>query len=111
VHTSLIFWVPTTLLLELHGRLPSVAPDALWWLLIGSVALYLHTRTLLAPFLAVHADLPGTLAMLTAWRLAGQHLGLCVATLVVGSLPVALPLAILALALSSSLSGPAQSAF
>jgi hypothetical protein len=111
VHTSIIFWVPTTLLLALRDRLQSSIPDVIWWLLIACVALYLHTRTLLAPFLAIHGDLPGTLAMLTAWRLAGQHLGVCMATLVLGSLPAALPLGILALTVARGLTGPAQEAF
>jgi hypothetical protein len=119
VHTSIIFWVPIGLVLVLRQWLLSVAPDEfagnialdiLWWLLIASLAVYLHTRTLLAPFLAVHGDLPATLAMLMAWRLAGRHFGVCLATLVVGSLPVALPLVLLALALARTLEGPAQAA-
>jgi len=110
VHTSIVFWVPTTLLLTLRERLQLTTPDVFWWLLLACVALYMHTRTLLAPFLAIHGDLPGTLAMLTAWRLAGQHLGVCMATLVLGSLPVALPLGILALVVARNLSGPAQEA-
>jgi hypothetical protein len=118
-HTSIIFWVPIGLVLVLRQWLVSIAPDdfaanipldTLWWLLIASLAAYLHTRTLLAPFLAVHGDLPATLAMLMAWRLAGRHFTVCLATLIVGSLPVALPLVLLALALAPTLEGPAQAA-
>jgi hypothetical protein len=119
VHTSIIFWVPIGLLLTLRGWLQSIMGDVsaadfplnvVWWLVLAGAALYLHARTLLAPFLAVHADLPGTLAMLVAWRLAGQHLGLCVATFVIGSLPVGLPLALVALAVIWSLSDSAEAA-
>ena len=119
VHTSIIFWVPVALLLSLRQWLVmaigAVAAfqfvvDTFSWLAIVSVAVYLHTRTLLAPFLAVHADLPSTLAALEAWRLAGQHFSVCFATLVVGTVPVGLPLAIAALVLVRSLSGAAQEA-
>jgi hypothetical protein len=119
VHTSIIFWLPIGLLLVLHQWLLSIAPDEfgtntpldiLLWLLIAGLAIYLHTRTLLAPFLAVHADLPATLAMLMAWRLAGRHFAVCLATLVLGSLPVALPLVLLALALARAVEGPARAA-
>jgi hypothetical protein len=120
VHTSIIFWVPIGVLLKLRQWLLAIAPEelaaafpvaVLSWLPILGLALYLHTRTLLAPFLAVHADLPGTLAMLAAWRLAGQHFALCLSTLVMGSLPVALPLGLLTLGIAQSLSEPAQTAF
>jgi hypothetical protein len=109
VHTSAIFWVPVGLLVVLRYGLEAVTQDGpgsrtlegLWWLLIAVVAVYLHTRTLLAPFLAVHADLPGTLATLVAWRLSGRRFALCLAALVLGALPVGMPLALLALAIWS----------
>jgi len=118
VHTSLIFWAPVGLVFAARswqeGALPlmvvpEVVVDALWWLVIAGLALYLHTRTLLAPFLAVHADLPGTLAALEAWRLGGQHFSICLATLIVGSLPVGLPLGLLAFGVLR-LSGDGQGA-
>ena len=119
VHTSLIFWAPIGLLVAARRWqaealptmwVPEVLVGGLWWLLITSLALYLHTRTLLAPFLAVHSDLPGTLAALEAWRLGGQHFLACFATLVLGTLPVAVPLVLLALGVAHNLPGPAQGA-
>lgn len=108
VHTSVIFWAPVGLLLQVHSWQEAAAPlqgtlrplgAMAWWMLIGGVALLLHTRTLLAPFLAVHSDLPGTLAALEAWRLSGRHFMACLATFVVDSLPVGLPLGLLGLSL------------
>ena len=117
VHTTIVFWVPIGLLLELGAWMAAmVMPNAgalgplaggLCWLLIAVVALGLHTRTLLAPFLAVHADLPGTLAALEAWRLSGRHFGLCLATFVLACLPIAVPIAVVALTLAITLPGPA----
>src|SRR5207249_8836246 len=83
----------------------------LWWLVIGAVGLVIHTRTLLAPFFAIHADLPGTLAALEAWRASGRHFGLCLATLVIAGGPVAVPLLVLAFGLMLTLSGQALAAF
>jgi hypothetical protein len=114
VHTSLIFWVPIGMLFAAREWQAKSSPasgaadtviSSLWWLAIACCALYLHTRTVLAPFLAVHADLPGTLAALEAWRLAGRNFPVCLATFVLGSLPVALPLGLLALILTRDLSG------
>jgi len=114
VHTSLIFWVPIGMVFAAREWQAKWSPasgpadmaiSGLWWLAIICCALYLHTRTVLAPFLAVHADLPGTLAALEAWRLGGRHFPLCLTTLVLGSLPVALPLGLLALILTRNLSG------
>jgi hypothetical protein len=120
VHTSLIFWLPFGLLLGTRawqeeaaplGGLPGLALAGLWWLAVGSVAVCLHTRTLLAPFLAVHSDLPGTLATLESWRLSGHHFAACLGTLVIASLPVALPLGVVGLGLATTLSGAEQAAF
>jgi hypothetical protein len=102
-HTSLVFWLPMTALSAARGWQEAALPMGgaagaamalLWWLVIGGAALVIHTRTLLAPFLAIHGDLPGTLAALEAWRLSGHHFARCLAVLVAGSLPVALPLAL-----------------
>ena len=95
-HTTVIFWGPVGALLLLQEALFPADGGVLWaawWVLIAAVALYIHCRTLLAPFLAVHADLPGTLAVVEAWRLSGRRFGVCFGTFVLGTLPVALPLA------------------
>jgi hypothetical protein len=108
-HTSLIFWIPVGLVLQLRNwqeaalpvpGMPAAAVVLLWWLVTGAVALYLHTRTVLAPFLAVHGDLPGTLAAIEAWRLSGRYFALCFGTFVAGALPVALPLGLAVLGLA-----------
>lgn len=100
-HSSLIFWGPVGLLLLLRRWQGAWWPGAEavgvvvaigWWLLIGGLALYLHTRTLLAPYLAIHSNLPATRATLESWRLSGAHLGPVIATLLTGSLPMVLPL-------------------
>jgi hypothetical protein len=99
-HTTVLFWGPVGGLLVLRSWQESSFPvggagvSAGWWLLIGAVALYIHCRTLLAPFLAVHADMPGTLAVVEAWRLSGRRFGACLGTFILGTLPVALPLAV-----------------
>lgn len=120
VHTSAIFWVPVGLLLLVRGWQESAAPLAgglrpavavLWWFVIGVVALVIHTRTLLAPFFAIHGDLSGTLAALEAWRASGRHFRLCLATLIVAGGPVAVPLGAVALGLMLTLSGQALAQF
>lgn len=99
-HTTVLFWGPVGSMLLLRtwqetshpvDGLPGAILAAGWWLAIGALALYIHCRTLLAPFLAVHADLPGTIATIEAWRLSGRHLAICVGTFIFGSLPVAVP--------------------
>ena len=120
VHTSVIFWVPVGLLLLGRAWQETVAPlpagvspilDVVWWVSIGAVALVVHTRTLLAPFFAIHGDLPGTLAAVEAWRMSGRHFGLCLFTLIAGAGPLAVPLLAAALGLLLTLSGQAQAAF
>jgi hypothetical protein len=120
VHTSAIFWIPVGLLLFGRSWQETAAPlagglrptvETLWWLVIGVVALLIHTRTLLAPFFAIHGDLPGTLAALEAWRASGRHFWLCLATLVIGGGPVAVPLLAMALVLTVTLTGEALAAF
>jgi hypothetical protein len=104
-----VFWVPVGALLMLRDRL-GAGMDIGWWLLIGALAVYLHTRTLLAPFLAVHANLPATLAALEAWRLSARAFRTCLTTLLAGSLPLALPLGLLALVVFASLPQPVREA-
>jgi hypothetical protein len=69
-----------------------------WMLLIGLVALHQHVRTVLAPYLAVHGELGGTRAALTSWELGGRHFWPLLGTFVLASLPVALPLGVVYLA-------------
>jgi hypothetical protein len=88
----------------------AVGAAAAWWVVIVVIALVVHTRTLLAPFLAIHADLPATLAALEAWRLSRNAFGACLSTLVVGSLPVALPLGIAFVCVMAVLPQPAREA-
>jgi hypothetical protein len=120
VHTTVIFWIPVGLLLlarawqektiALSGGL-QVAVTVLWWFVIAVVALVLHTRTLLAPFLAIHGDLPGTLAVLEAWRASGRHFGVCLSTLIAAGGPVVVPLLGLSLVLILTLPGLALVVF
>lgn len=102
LHTTVIFWVPVGLLLQAQalqsGQLPlagwaGIFVAGIWWLGIGVVGLTMHTRTLLAPFVAIHGDRPGTLAALEAWRVSGRHFGVCLTTLIAAGAPVALPIA------------------
>ncbi|MBI2887445.1 MAG: hypothetical protein HYY02_09570 [Chloroflexi bacterium] len=101
VHTSAIFWLPVGGLLAAERWLgeqilSSGGLDSLAVLFLGvltlCLAVYLHSRTLLAPFLAVHSNLPGTRAAWESWRLSGQHLPLVVGTFIAASAPLALPL-------------------
>ena len=99
VHTSAIFWIPMGSLVavsqwflgqaQLEGPNAEVA-GALWIVLIVLAGLYLHSRTLLAPCLALHADLPATLATLESWRLSGRHFGKVFSTMVISCAPVVL---------------------
>jgi hypothetical protein len=119
LHTTVIFWVPVGLLLQARtlqsAQLPlagwvGVVVDGLWWVSVGVAGLTMHTRTLLAPFFAIHGDRPGTLAALEAWRVSGRHFGVCLSTLVAAGAPVALPLAGLAAALVLTLPPAAAAA-
>lgn len=120
VHTTVIFWVPVGTLLQARALQEHVAPvdgalqpvvGGLWWTVTVLVGLILHARTLLAAFLAVHGDLPGTMAALEAWRLSARHFGPCLATLIAGVVPVGLPLAVLAGIAMITLTGWWQAAF
>ncbi len=102
-HTSLIFWIPVTALTWIHARQESLVPlsDGMqplanggWWLVTGGIGLAIHTRTMLAPFFAVHGDVPGTLATVESWRVSGRSFWVCLSTLVLASAPIALPLAL-----------------
>lgn len=106
VHTTPIFWMPVTAADTLRRWQESVLPlegfwggavGVSWWVLIGMVAVYMHSRTLLAPFLAIHSNLPGTLATLESWRLSGKELGPVMATFIAGSALLGLPLGLLGL--------------
>ena len=96
VHTTLLFWVPVGALVLLWERSPlgAVFPTVVWVVVIGLVALHQHVRTVLAPYLAVHGELDGTQAALTSWQLGGRHFWPLLGTFVLGSVPIALPLAI-----------------
>ena len=103
VHTTVVFWVPVGALVILFRWQGEFAPlDAtgqtiagvVWFLGIGVVALYVHSRTLLAPFLAVHENMPGTLAALESWRLSGRYFPKVFGVFIVSSAPTAIPLAV-----------------
>ena len=102
IHTTLLFWVPVGTLMLLWERSPlgTWLPTGVWIVVIGLVALHQHVRTVLAPYLAVHAELGGTRAALTSWELGGQHFWPLLGTFVVASLPVALPLGVAYLAIA-----------
>ena len=101
VHTSVIFWLPVGTLLLLRwwqrdaislGDPAEAAVDAGWFVVIGTVALYVHSRTLLAPFYAIHGDMPATVAALESWRVSGRYFGKVFGTFIVSSAPTAVPL-------------------
>ncbi|MSQ09851.1 MAG: hypothetical protein EXR52_02435 [Dehalococcoidia bacterium] len=122
-HTSIIFWLPMTLALTLkdaisHGTAMSAVAAGLtpfdigvWLLVLGPLALYLHSRTLLAPFLAVHGDRPGTLATWQSWEGSTRRFPLLLSTFVLGCIPTAVPVALVAYAVANGLAGrlPADS--
>jgi hypothetical protein len=102
VHTSLIFWVPVQCLLRLESlwREYSDPSEGLslifsitWTILIVATGLYLHTRTVLAPYLAIHSNLPGTIATVTSWRISGHYFWETLSVFLSGVLPVLILLA------------------
>ena len=104
-HTSLIFWIPMSALTWVHARQEAFFPlsdgvqplaNGGWWLAMGGIGLAIHTRTMLAPFFAVHGDVPGTLATVESWRVSGRSFWVCLSTLVLASAPIALPLGLVA---------------
>lgn len=107
LHTTVIFWVPVSAALWLFDWQRRAAPvegvaellvTILWVAGIAALALYMHTRTLLAPFLAVHGNVPGTLAALESWRLSGREFARVFGAFIVPSAPVAVPLGLAILA-------------
>jgi hypothetical protein len=94
VHTTVLFWVPVGTLVLLWERSPlgALLPTVFWVVVIGTVALHQHVRTVLAPYLAVHGELGGTRAALTSWELGGRYFWELLGTFVLGSGPVAVPL-------------------
>ncbi len=117
-HTTVVFWVPVGALVILFRWQAELAPldatgqtvaDFFWFLVIGVVALYVHSRTLLAPFLAVHENMPGTLAALESWRLSGRYFPKVFGVFVVSSAPTAVPLAAVIIGLLLLLDGGPKS--
>ena len=107
-HTTIIFWAPVGTLLLLFrwqrdavslGDAAETALNAGWFAVIGAVALYIHSRTLLAPFYAIHGDMPATVAALESWRVSGRYFGKVFGTFIVSSAPTAVPLGAVVLGL------------
>lgn len=73
-----------------------------WGLVVAAGAVYFHTRTLLAPFLAVHSNVPASRAVWVSWNLSHRHFRAAAATFVVGAAPLAVPLLLLAYAMAGS---------
>lgn len=104
LHTTFVFWIPVGAILvamrwqETHLPLQGAAGTAVlvaWISAIVVAALYFHTRTILAPFFAVHGNMPGTIAALESWRISGRYFPVVFGTFIVAALPPAVvPLAI-----------------
>jgi hypothetical protein len=94
LHTTALFWVPVGALVILreYSPLGPLVPGAGWLALIGVVAVHQHVRTVLAPYLAVHAEFSGTHAALKSWQLGGTYFWRLLGTFAVASAPIALPL-------------------
>ncbi len=113
LHTSVIFWVPMGGLIALskwhtgtfaYEGTAATAVAVMWGGAIAVAGLYLHSRTLIAPCLAIHGNLPGTLATIESWRLSGRHFGKVLTTMVAASTP-ALLVIVLALGLLMAVFG------
>ncbi len=120
LHTTVIFWVPVgilTLGLNSFQRVafaettPGILVSVLWVVVIGGTGIYVHTRTLLAPFIAVHGNVPGSLAALESWRVSGRMFGPVFATFVTAAGPIAVPLAAVFMGFYLTLTGPALEVF
>lgn len=117
-HTSIIFWLPMTLAITLKDAFTHAAAtsattpngvnplDAVAFLVVLlPLGLYLHARTLLAPYLAVHGDRPGTVATWQSWRESAVHLPLLLTTFVLACIPTAIPVIIIGAAITSGAGG------
>ena len=120
LHTTVIFWVPVGALalgligfqrLALAESPPGILISILWVVAIGATGLYVHSRTLLAPFIAVHGNVPGSLAALESWRVSGRMLGPVFATFVISAGPIAVPLAAVFMGFYLTLAGLALDVF
>ena len=120
LHTTVIFWVPVGALalgligfqrLALAESPPGILISILWVVAIGATGLYVHSRTLLAPFIAVHGNVPGSLAALESWRVSGRMFGPVFATFVIAAGPIAVPLAAVFMGFYLTLPGPALDVF
>ncbi len=120
LHTTVIFWVPVGALtlgyLGFRQLDAAQAPlgtlvSAAWIAAIAVTGIYVHTRTLLAPFLAVHGNIPGSLAALESWRLSGRYFGPVFAAFAVSAAPTALPLTAVFMAVYLTLEGRALDVF
>ena len=120
LHTTVIFWVPVgilTLGLINYQRMPFAETfpgglvSILWIVVIAGTGTYVHSRTLLAPFIAVHGNVPGSLAALESWRVSGRMFGPVFATFVITSGPLAVPLTAVFMGFYLTLSGPALEVF
>ena len=92
LHTTVIFWVPVGILTlglisfqrtAIVESFLGVVVSVLWIVVIGGVGIYVHSRTLLAPFIAVHGNVPGSLAALESWRVSGRVFGPVFATFLI----------------------------
>ena len=120
LHTTVIFWVPVGILtvglisfqrLTFAETFPGGLISILWVVVIGGTGIYVHSRTLLAPFIAVHGNVPGSLAALESWRVSGRMFGPVFATFVIAAGPIAVPLAAVFMGFYLTLTGPALEVF
>ena len=120
LHTTVIFWVPVGILTlgfisfqrtAIAESFPGAVISVLWIVVIGGTGVYVHSRTLLAPFMAVHGNVPGSLAALESWRVSGRQFGPVFATFVITAGPIAVPLAAVFMGFYLTLTGPALDVF
>ena len=120
LHTTMIFWVPVGILtvglisfqrLTFAETFPGGLISILWVVVIGGTGIYVHSRTLLAPFIAVHGNVPGSLAALESWRVSGRMFGPVFATFVISAGPIAVPLAAVFMGFYLTLAGLALDVF
>ena len=120
LHTTMIFWVPVGILtvglisfqrLTFAETFPGGLISILWVVVIGGTGIYVHSRTLLAPFIAVHGNVPGSLAALESWRVSGRMFGPVFATFVIAAGPIAVPLAAVFMGFYLTLAGLALDVF